>query len=343
MADAAVRHRSRRVRAPPARSTTSATSGIPGARFGRAHAMRSLFRFSFNGAFGVGRGEKAKSMPALVVLAVYLPAIVQIGSGVGDGTGRDAHLRGLPAVHRVPARAVRRVAGAGADRCRQAARRAVAVPVATAQGHRLRARQDRGAHRGHARDHARPAARAVPRQDHDRQGAVGRVSGRVDKAVSDPRRNAADVALHRVDRLAARVVRVAPRLRQRVGDRVLPADTRRDRDVSLGHEGDVKRYAVLAAPRAAHHGLCHVAVRHPGREAFDDRARRPAGTVVHVRHARRVRACASPCCSGAIRGSRHDAPPLVPRMRSSIPARQRRANRRSSCATCRAGMATSSP
>jgi ABC-2 type transport system permease protein len=48
-----------------------------GPRFGRAHAMRSLFRFSFNGAFGIGRGEKAKSMPALVILAVYLPAVVQ--------------------------------------------------------------------------------------------------------------------------------------------------------------------------------------------------------------------------------------------------------------------------
>jgi ABC-2 type transport system permease protein len=59
-----------------------------GPRYGRAHAIRSLFRYSFNSAFGIGRGEKAKSMPALVILAVYLPAVVQTGiaSVIGGAT-----------------------------------------------------------------------------------------------------------------------------------------------------------------------------------------------------------------------------------------------------------------
>jgi ABC-2 type transport system permease protein len=56
-----------------------------GHRFGRLHAFRSLFHFSFAGAFGVGRGEKAKSMPALIMTAVYLPAVVQVGVASASG------------------------------------------------------------------------------------------------------------------------------------------------------------------------------------------------------------------------------------------------------------------
>jgi ABC-2 type transport system permease protein len=49
-----------------------------GDRFGRLYAIRSLFRYSFNTAFGVGRGERSKTMPALILLTVYLPAVVQV-------------------------------------------------------------------------------------------------------------------------------------------------------------------------------------------------------------------------------------------------------------------------
>jgi ABC-2 type transport system permease protein len=53
-----------------------------------------LFGFSFQTAFGVGRGDKAKSMPALVVAAVYLPAIVMIG--VASATGQTAAIGYAP-------------------------------------------------------------------------------------------------------------------------------------------------------------------------------------------------------------------------------------------------------
>ena len=37
-----------------------------GERRGRGYAFRTLLGFSFRSAFGLGRGEKAKSLPALV-------------------------------------------------------------------------------------------------------------------------------------------------------------------------------------------------------------------------------------------------------------------------------------
>jgi ABC-2 type transport system permease protein len=49
-----------------------------GPRFGRLYAIRTLIGYSFASAFGVGRGDKAKSIPALIVAIVYLPALVQI-------------------------------------------------------------------------------------------------------------------------------------------------------------------------------------------------------------------------------------------------------------------------
>ncbi|HEY9225579.1 MAG TPA: ABC transporter permease subunit [Gemmatimonadaceae bacterium] len=61
-----------------------------GKRFGRLYAIRSLFRFSFQAAFGVGRGEKAKSVPVLVIAAVFLPALVQIG--IASSTGQDRYI-----------------------------------------------------------------------------------------------------------------------------------------------------------------------------------------------------------------------------------------------------------
>jgi ABC-2 type transport system permease protein len=49
-----------------------------GPRFGRWYATRTLIRHSFASAFGTGRGDKAKTMPTLILACVYLPAIAQI-------------------------------------------------------------------------------------------------------------------------------------------------------------------------------------------------------------------------------------------------------------------------
>jgi ABC-2 type transport system permease protein len=56
-----------------------------GPRLGRMYALRSLLAYSFRTAFGVGRGDKAKTMPSLVVAAVYLPALVQVA--IASATG----------------------------------------------------------------------------------------------------------------------------------------------------------------------------------------------------------------------------------------------------------------
>ena len=50
-----------------------------GARLGRNHAIATLIRYSFNAAFGVGRGTRAKLLPIFVTAIVFLPAIVQVG------------------------------------------------------------------------------------------------------------------------------------------------------------------------------------------------------------------------------------------------------------------------
>ena len=50
-----------------------------GAKFGRAHAIRTLIVFSLRAAFGMGRGEQARRVPILVAAIVFLPALVQIG------------------------------------------------------------------------------------------------------------------------------------------------------------------------------------------------------------------------------------------------------------------------
>ena len=59
-----------------------------GERLGRAHAVRSLLKFSFDSAFGVGRGEKAKTMPVLVIGFVYLFAIGRIFAASATGMDR---------------------------------------------------------------------------------------------------------------------------------------------------------------------------------------------------------------------------------------------------------------
>lgn len=56
-----------------------------GPRHGRGYAIRSLFAFSLRSAFGLGRGERAKTMPGLVVAVVYLVAIVQIIAASATG------------------------------------------------------------------------------------------------------------------------------------------------------------------------------------------------------------------------------------------------------------------
>lgn len=50
-----------------------------GARLGRNHAIGNLIRYSFNTAFGLGRGPRAKVVPMFVLAIVFLPAIVQVG------------------------------------------------------------------------------------------------------------------------------------------------------------------------------------------------------------------------------------------------------------------------
>ena len=56
-----------------------------GAHLGRGYALRTLIAYSFRAAFGLGRGEKAKMLPVLVMALVYMPALVQIG--VASSTG----------------------------------------------------------------------------------------------------------------------------------------------------------------------------------------------------------------------------------------------------------------
>jgi ABC-2 type transport system permease protein len=49
-----------------------------GARLGRGHSIRALFAYSLRAAFGLSRGERAKSIPIVVVALVYLPAFGRI-------------------------------------------------------------------------------------------------------------------------------------------------------------------------------------------------------------------------------------------------------------------------
>jgi ABC-2 type transport system permease protein len=50
-----------------------------GARLGRDHAIANLMKYSFQAAFGFGRGARAKLVPLFVLAIVFLPAIVQVG------------------------------------------------------------------------------------------------------------------------------------------------------------------------------------------------------------------------------------------------------------------------
>jgi ABC-2 type transport system permease protein len=56
-----------------------------GARLGRLYAFRTLLVYSFRTAFGLGRGDKAKSLPIIIVALVYLPAMIQIAIASAAG------------------------------------------------------------------------------------------------------------------------------------------------------------------------------------------------------------------------------------------------------------------
>jgi ABC-2 type transport system permease protein len=57
-----------------------------GTRLGRNHAIAILMKYSFQAAFGFGRGARAKVLPLFVLAIVFLPAIVQVG--VASATNR---------------------------------------------------------------------------------------------------------------------------------------------------------------------------------------------------------------------------------------------------------------
>ena len=50
-----------------------------GLRHGRRYAIWKLMQYSFRTAFGLGRGPRAKLVPTLVLIIVFMPAIVQVG------------------------------------------------------------------------------------------------------------------------------------------------------------------------------------------------------------------------------------------------------------------------
>ena len=56
-----------------------------GPRLGRLHAARELFFYSLRAAFGIGRGEQARRVPALVAVLIFGPALVQIGVASASG------------------------------------------------------------------------------------------------------------------------------------------------------------------------------------------------------------------------------------------------------------------
>jgi ABC-2 type transport system permease protein len=49
-----------------------------GPRYGRWHVIRTLTAYSFNAAFGTGRGPRARIVPLIVMVLVFLPAVVQV-------------------------------------------------------------------------------------------------------------------------------------------------------------------------------------------------------------------------------------------------------------------------
>src|SRR3954464_389924 len=56
-----------------------------GPRFGRAYAFRTLALHSLRAAFGLGRGERARTGPMAVTAFVYLPALIRVA--IASATG----------------------------------------------------------------------------------------------------------------------------------------------------------------------------------------------------------------------------------------------------------------
>jgi ABC-2 type transport system permease protein len=50
-----------------------------GSRLGRANAIRQLLQYSFRAAFGAGRGQRARLVPFIILLVVFVPVVVQVG------------------------------------------------------------------------------------------------------------------------------------------------------------------------------------------------------------------------------------------------------------------------
>lgn len=58
-----------------------------GQRLGRLHARRALYTYSLSGAFGVGRGGKAKILPFTILAIVVIPVLVIVA--MTSVTGRE--------------------------------------------------------------------------------------------------------------------------------------------------------------------------------------------------------------------------------------------------------------
>lgn len=56
-----------------------------GTRLGRGNAVRTLAGFSFRTAFGLGRGERAKIIPAIITALVFVPVFVQVAVAASTG------------------------------------------------------------------------------------------------------------------------------------------------------------------------------------------------------------------------------------------------------------------
>src|ERR1035437_9870693 len=56
-----------------------------GPRYGRWHVIRTLTAFSFKSAFGTGRGGKARLVPLIVMVLVFLPVAVPVAMGSALG------------------------------------------------------------------------------------------------------------------------------------------------------------------------------------------------------------------------------------------------------------------
>jgi ABC-2 type transport system permease protein len=52
--------------------------GYAGERLGRSNAMWRLLQYSFRAAFGIGRGQRARLVPFIILLVVFIPVIGQI-------------------------------------------------------------------------------------------------------------------------------------------------------------------------------------------------------------------------------------------------------------------------